>query len=246
MAAKGGDALCLRFFQRRRLFDADRMEANAIPRFHLAHFPQFGSGDGNRADEAAQAGAVVRQDHRKVAGKVHRTNGVFAVVDVRGVQTGFAAVGAGPGRFRPNQAHAKTIGVVVHLPVAGKKLVDSGLSEEVRRAVRAVEYADAPLAAVMRHQHLIQRLRRADRRRRGAGRQPRLGDRQHIRHAQRASGMAAKLAERKGGAAAQVFRHVEPVANRQISAATALGAAYGQGLPGFHLNGLPVGQANAI
>ncbi len=128
--------------QRLCLLKTDWMKANAIAGLHLADFPQFRFGDGDRTDKAAEAWAIAGEDHRKIAGEVHRTNGVFAIMHVGRVQARFAAVGARPLRFRPDQPHTKAIGVVVHLPFAGKKSIDRGFGKEIRRTVRPIKYAD--------------------------------------------------------------------------------------------------------
>ncbi|MNY14715.1 hypothetical protein D3C86_1479010 [compost metagenome] len=51
--------------------------------------------------------------------------------------------------------------------------------------------------------------------------------------------MAAELAQDKGGTAAQVDRHVQPVAHGQVAAAARQRAAGGQHLAGTHGNRLP-------
>ena len=92
------------------------MKAQLVAGLDLADLPQLGLGDGHRADETAEAGAILGQDHREVAGEVDRADGVFAVMHIGRVQAGFAAVGARPARFRAAQAHAEAVGVVVHFP----------------------------------------------------------------------------------------------------------------------------------
>ena len=54
-----------------------------------------------RADEAAEARTVRAEDDRHVAGEVHGADRIGVVVDVRGMQAGFAAVGARPSGFGP-------------------------------------------------------------------------------------------------------------------------------------------------
>ncbi|SVK51225.1 Uncharacterised protein [Acinetobacter baumannii] len=240
------DAAELRLLQRLRLPEADRMETDAVARLHLPHFPQFGLGDGHRADEAAETRPVAGQDHREVAGEVDGADGVLAIVHVGRMQTGLAAVLPRPLGLWPRQAHPEAVGVVMHLPVGGEKGLYRFSGEKVRRAVRPVQHTDVPLVAIVRDQAVVHRLRRGDRRRRSAGRQRRLGDRQHVRHAQGAPGVAAELAQREGGAAAEIYRHVKAVAYRQIGAATLRSTPQRQYLPGPHRDRPPVGDRLAI
>ena len=58
--------------------------------------------------------------------------------------------------------------------------------------------------------------------------------------------MAAKLPERKGGAAAEIHRHVKAVAYRQIGAAAVRGAPQRQHLPGPHRDRPPVSDRFAV
>ncbi|CAH0314473.1 hypothetical protein SRABI106_04148 [Rahnella aquatilis] len=141
----------MRPFQRLRLFKTDRMETDFIARFHLSDFPQFGFGDGYRADETAEAWPVAGQNHREIAGEINRADGVFAVMHIRRMQTGFAAVLSRPLRFRTDQPHAETVGVVVHLPFCGEERIDGVFGEEIRRTVRPVKHTDIPDVAVRRH-----------------------------------------------------------------------------------------------
>ena len=62
--------------------------------------PPLGAHHRGRAGEAAEAGAVGAEQHRRVAGEVDGAEGVAGVVDVRRVQAGLAAVGPGPRRLR--------------------------------------------------------------------------------------------------------------------------------------------------
>ena len=149
----------LRQFQRLRLFKTDRMETDFVARFYLADFPQFGFGDGHRADETAEAWPVAGQNDREIAGEVNRADGVFTVMHVRRMQPGFAAVLSRPLRFRANQPHTETVGVVMHLPFGGEEGVDRFFGEEIRRAVRPVKHADIPDIAVRRHDVFGCRLR---------------------------------------------------------------------------------------
>ena len=64
------DSRVLGLFQRQGLGEGDGREADAVAGLELAHFPQLRLGDGHRADETAQAGAVLGEDHREVAGEV--------------------------------------------------------------------------------------------------------------------------------------------------------------------------------
>ena len=164
------DAAQLRLLQALRLLEADGVKAQRVAGLDLADLPQLGLGDGHRADETAEAGAVLGQDHREVAGEVDRADGVFAVVHVGWVQAGFAAVGPRPARFRAAQTYTEAVGGVVHLPLGGEEFLDGFSGEEVRRTVRAIEHADVPGGAVAGDQARVSRLRRGDWRWRSAGR----------------------------------------------------------------------------
>ena len=74
----------------------DGHEANSIAGLDLSHLPQFGAGDGYRANKPAQAGSVASEDHGSVASKVDAADGIDAIMHVRRVQTRFAAGIAGP------------------------------------------------------------------------------------------------------------------------------------------------------
>ena len=90
--------------QRRRPVGAHRHEPHGVARRHLAELPAVAADDGDRADEAAEARPVGAEQDRGVAREVKRANAVGVVVDVRRVQSGLAAVGAGPLRLRAGQA----------------------------------------------------------------------------------------------------------------------------------------------
>src|SRR5690606_39349565 len=72
--------------------EAQPAEADAVAGLDLTDLPQFGADYGDRTDEAAQAGPVLGQDDRHVAGEVDRADGVFGVMDIGWMQAGFAAV----------------------------------------------------------------------------------------------------------------------------------------------------------
>ncbi len=101
--------------------------------------------DGGGADEAAQAGTVGAEDDRHVAGEIDRADGVGVVVDVGGVQAGFAAIASRPCGLRADEADAGAVGIVVDLPGGGEERLDVAGGEEIGRAVRAVEHADLPV-----------------------------------------------------------------------------------------------------
>src|SRR5260370_23941338 len=66
-------------------------------------------------------------------------------MDVRWVQSGFAAVAAGPYRLRPQEPDARPIRVVMDLPGFREKGPDVVEGKEVRRTVRAVQHTDFPI-----------------------------------------------------------------------------------------------------
>ena len=134
----------------------------------------------------------------------------------------------------------------MHLPLGGEEFLDGVSGEEVRRAVRAIEHADVPGGAVAGDQARVCRLRRGDRRGRGAGRQLGLGDGQHVGGTQGAPGMPAELAKGEGGAAAQVQRHIQAIAYGQVGAAAAERSAQLEHLAGLDLDWLPVGHRRIV
>ncbi len=93
---EGFDFVVLLAFQFGCLLDGEAVEADGVARAELADFPELGLDDGGGADEAAEAGAIGAEDDGHVAGEIDGADGVGVVVDVRGVQAGFAAVVAGP------------------------------------------------------------------------------------------------------------------------------------------------------
>ena len=214
-------------------------EPDGIAGFHLAHLPQLRLGDGHRTHKAAEAGAVLGENHGHVAGEVDGADGVFAVVDVRGVQARFAAVGPGELGLGSVQADAQAVGVVVHLPVLLEELFDGLLGEEIRRAVGAIEHADFPVVRVIRNEVRVRRRGIMGRRRGGAGWQVNLADAEHVAGAQGPAAVAAELAEGEGGAATQVHRHIKAAAHGEIGSAALDGLAHRQNLAGFHGDGFP-------
>ncbi len=226
----------LAHLQRCRVGLRDAAEADAVARPQLSELPALGGDDHRGAHEAAQAGAVGAEDHRHVAREVDGADGVGVVVDVGGMQAGLAAVAPCPLRLRPDQAHPRAAGVVVHLPGRGEEGVDVGRGEEVGRAVRAVQHGDVPLAAfgdVLRHGTCIQR--------QGGEHRGLVAQVQHVARAQRASGVAAELAQREGGAAAEVGRYIDAATHCQVAAASTAGsrAADAQHAAGFDRVRLP-------
>ena len=207
-----------------------RHEAHLVAGLELAELPQIGLDDGHRADEAAQARAVRTEDHRHIAGEVHRADGVGVVMDIGWMQAGLAAALAHPLGFRADQAHPGAAGVEVHFPVGGEEARDVALGEVFRRAVRTVD-----------HPQLAHRRQGAAQLggERGTGR--RVAQRcqvQHVAGAQGTATVAAELAEGKGALAAQILRHLHPAAHGQVGAGTGAGdGADGQGAAGRDENG---------
>ena len=91
-------------------------EADLVAGAELADLPELGVDDGGRTDEAAETGAIGTEDDGHVAGEIDRADGVGVVVNVGGVQAGFAAVFARPFGLGSDQADAGAVGVVVDLP----------------------------------------------------------------------------------------------------------------------------------
>ena len=233
------DGGILGFFQCLGFSEADRREANAVAGFELADFPQFGFGNGHRAHKPAEAGAILGQDNREIAGEIDGANGVFIIVHVGGMQAGFAAVGACPARLRADQTDAQPVGVVVHLPVRLEKFFDGLFGEKVRRAVGAVQHLDVPLLGVVGEQVFFCRVRVGYGCGRGAAGQLGLAHGEHVAFAQGAATVAAELAQHKGGFAAQIIRYIDTVAHGNVGSAAAFDLAGGQGLAGLDGNRFP-------
>ena len=117
-----------------------RHKAHFIPRLKLAQLPEIGFDHRHRADEAPEAWAVRPEDHRHIAGKIHGPHGIGVVMNIRGMQPGFAAAVTGPDRLRPDQAHAGAAGVKMHFPVGGKKGRHIRRGKELRRAVGTINH----------------------------------------------------------------------------------------------------------
>ena len=183
---------------------------------------------------------VGAEDHRHVAGEVDRADGIGVVVDVARMQPRLAAILARPARLGPDQTDAGRIGIVMDLPIRGEERVDVIRREEIRRAMRTVEHADVPSMGEARLQFDGERSRSAI-----GGRS--LADMQHIAGAERAPAMAAKLAEREGRAAAEIFGHIDAAAHGDIGArARSSDAAELQDLPCLDGERLPIGHRLAV
>ena len=130
--------------QRRCPVGAHRDEPHRVARRHLTQLPAIAADHGDRADEAAEAGSVGAEQDRGVAGEVQCADAVGVVVDVRRMQAGLTAVGAGPLRLRPVEAHSGAVGVEMHGVVGAEQGVDVGAGEELRRAVRSLGDRDLP------------------------------------------------------------------------------------------------------
>ena len=102
----------------------DGGEADGVAGLELADFPELGVDDGGRADEAAEAGAIGAEDDGHVAGEIDGADGVGVVVNVGGVQAGFAAIAARPRGLGADEADAGAVGIVVDFPGGGEEGFD--------------------------------------------------------------------------------------------------------------------------
>ena len=102
--------------------------------------PEVGFNNGDRTDETAEARPVRPEDHRHIAGKIDRAHRVRIIVNIRRMQSRFAAAVAGPQRLGSNQAHAGAAGVKMNLPVGGEKSRDIRRRKKLRRAVGAINH----------------------------------------------------------------------------------------------------------
>ena len=119
-------------------------KAHLISSTQLSRLPKLGSDNRRRANEAAERGAVGPENNWHVAGKIHRADSIGIVVQIGRVKTGFATVGTGPFRFRPNEPHSRAVGIVVHLPVCLEKAFNESFGKKVRRSMWAVQHANLP------------------------------------------------------------------------------------------------------
>src|SRR5215467_11606836 len=72
-----------------------------IARPQLSEFPQLIFYNDNRAHKTTETGPIGPEQDRHISGKIHRADCIGIVVNVRGMQSGFAAVLARPLRPRP-------------------------------------------------------------------------------------------------------------------------------------------------
>src|SRR6478736_667377 len=73
------------------------------------------------------------------------------------MKPGLTSIFARPARLWTDQANAGAVGVVVDLPSRGEEHFDVFVREEIGSTVRSVDYADLPLAAVLRCSCFCQR-----------------------------------------------------------------------------------------
>ena len=194
--------------------DVDGHEPHAVPRRELAELPTVVGNHRQRACEPAETRAVGTEHDRHVAGEVDRADRVRAVVDVRRMEPGLAAVGPRPLDRRADKANPGAIGVVMDDPLRRVQRRDPGVGHEVGRAMRAVDHGELPL--VREHgegDHTF------------APGVPYVvvpvivgADVEHVARAQRAAAVAAETAEREGGCGAQRSGDVEAAAHQQIRA----------------------------
>src|SRR5271165_1629052 len=156
------------------------------------------------------------------------------------MQPGLAAVGSGPARFWPVQAHTGAGAIEMHLIFRLEEGAHVLFGEEVWRAVRSDQNANHPVRGKLRPQLPGQWLRR---------RSPRsvTVEPQHIAGAQRAGGMSAEAPECEGGPAAEVEWRIETVAQRECRAvACTLHGAHGENLTSLHRHRLVKRHRNAV
>ena len=89
--------------------EGEALELDGVAGLELAELPELGLDDGGGADEAAKRRAIRAEQDGHVAGEVDGADGVGVVVDVRGVQAGLAAVGAGPLGLGAGEANASAV-----------------------------------------------------------------------------------------------------------------------------------------
>src|SRR5436190_23367847 len=78
----------------------------------LAQLPEFIVNNHERTHESAKARPIRTKHDGHVAREIHSANGIRIVVQVRWMQARLAAILACPLRTRPDQPHARAVGVV--------------------------------------------------------------------------------------------------------------------------------------
>ncbi|MNO95467.1 hypothetical protein D3C76_871100 [compost metagenome] len=189
------------------------MELHLVPSLELAQLPKIRFDHRHRAHETAQAWAVRAEDHRHVTGEIHSADGIWIVVNVRRMQTGFTTVGTHPLRLRPDQAHTRSAGIEVHFPLRGEEGADVVFREVFRCAVWAVDHADLPYGGQLCDFRQLRTDATVVQRR----------QMQHITRPQGTTAMPAKLTEGKGAFAPQIIRNLQATAHAQIAARTSTG-----------------------
>ncbi len=127
----------------------------------------------------------------------------------------------------------------MHFPARGEEQGDVGFGEEIRGAVRTVEYAQFPVLGNIRPRCRGNPNRRSAR--------PGLTDVQYIACDQRPPAVTAELTQGKRRAASQVIRHIDAAPDAEVSAAArAENGAEAQYLAGENLNGSPKRHRHCI
>ncbi len=220
--------------------EGDALELDEVAGFELAQLPEFGLDDGGGADEAAEGGAVGAEEDGHVAGEVDGADGVGVVVDVGGVEAGFAAVGARPFWLGADEADAGAIALVVDLPLRGEEHVDVFFGEELGRGVRAEEDADGP---VMGEGGDVAGGKGCG----GFEGEVVLAEVEDVSGAKGSASVSAKAAEDEGAAAAEEGLRVEAAAYGEVGADAFFGGgAEREDAAGFDFDGLPAGYELAV
>ena len=119
-------------------------EPHTVARPELTDLPEFRRDNRHRTDETAETGTVGAENDRHVAGEVEGTERVRVVVNIRRMQSRFAAVSARPSRTRSDQTHAGARGIIMDFVIGLKDRIDIFRRKKLRRAVRSIQHADAP------------------------------------------------------------------------------------------------------
>ncbi len=195
-----------------------RRKRTSIAGLQLSQLPPLGLDHHRRTNESAQAWSIGAKQDRHISGEVDGADGICIVVNVRGMQSGLAAVLARPLRLGSNQPHTSAIGLVMHAPLGREDHLDVGGREKLRLAVWAVQYSDLPLPRVSWLLRLIELRAHIDR--------PitwLIANKvNHVARAQSAARMAAEFAQHERRAAAQEHRCIDAAGDGQVGPRTTI------------------------
>ena len=170
------------------LFLRPANEAHEIAGAKLSDLPKFGLNDRHGAYKTAETRSVHGQDYGHVSGKIHRSDGICVVVNVRGMQPCFPTILARPPGLRPDEPNACARRIVVNFPIRREEHINVFLREKIRSAMRAIEDADLPVIIVAGRRVKLCEITRSSR----------FCELQDVAGAENPSSMATELPKSKG------------------------------------------------